>query len=85
VEEGHLFTTRVPFFTGTTRAYHTLGTQCLTERRYTMVDLVVPELAKAIYEERIRDAEKAHRFSSYRRPGGLLAVLRSLLPYFIRS
>jgi hypothetical protein len=50
-----------------------------------MIDLVVPELAKAMYDERIRDAEKAHMVSSYRRPGGLPLVLRSLLPPFNRS
>jgi hypothetical protein len=50
-----------------------------------MVDFVVPELAKAVYEDRMRDAQKARRFLSPSRPGGLPSVLRGLLPVFNRS
>ena len=57
----------------------------MTERRYTMSDVVVPELARVMYEDRVRDAQKINRFSSYRRPSGLLSVLRSLLLSLVRS
>jgi hypothetical protein len=46
--------------------------------------MINPELAKAMVEDRIRDAQKTHRFSSDTRPRGLAAILRSLLPHFIR-
>ena len=59
--------------------------QYVTERRYTMSDIVVPELARVMYEDRVRDAERINRFSSYRRPSRLLTVLRSLLLPLIRS
>jgi hypothetical protein len=49
------------------------------------MDFVVPELAKAMYEERVRDAMKARRFSSPSMSAGLPSVLRSLLHVLHRS
>jgi hypothetical protein len=45
--------------------------------------MVVPELAKAMLEDRLRDAQKTRRFPSDPRPRGLAAVLRSMLPHFM--
>jgi hypothetical protein len=45
--------------------------------------MVNPELARAMVEERIRDAQKTHRFSSDPRPRRLSSILRSWLPHFI--
>ena len=50
-----------------------------------MSDVVVPELARVMYEDRVREAQEINRFSSYRRPSRLLSVLRSLLLPLIRS
>ena len=46
------------------------------------MDIVIPELASAVYKDRMRDAIKARRFSSPRRTEGLPSLLRSLLRLF---
>jgi hypothetical protein len=44
--------------------------------------MVVPELAKAMVEDRLRDAQKTRRFPGDARPRGLAAMLRSFFPHF---
>jgi hypothetical protein len=46
------------------------------------MDIVVPELANAVYEDRVRDATKARSVSTPRRTKGLPSLLRSLLHLF---
>ena len=46
------------------------------------MDIVVPELANAVYEDRIRDATKTRRVSTPRRIKGLPSLLRSLIHLF---
>ena len=50
-----------------------------------MSDIVLPELANAMYKERVRDADKDRRFSERRKPGSLTAFLRSLQFLFTRA
>ena len=46
------------------------------------MDIVVPELANAVYEDRVRDAIKALKVSTPSKPEGLASLLRSLLHLF---
>ena len=46
------------------------------------MDIVVPQLANAVYEDRIRDAEKARRFSIPTRDNRLTFMLKNLLHLF---
>jgi hypothetical protein len=50
-----------------------------------MADIVLPELADAVYRDRIRDAKKNRKFSDSRETGRLPLVLRNLLLLFARS
>jgi hypothetical protein len=50
-----------------------------------MSDIVLPELANAVYEERLRDAEKARQDSAAKRTGALASVLRSLIHLFAQT
>ena len=50
-----------------------------------MSDIVLPELANAMYEERVRDADKSRRFSGPRKTGALTSFLRSLQIFFTRA
>jgi hypothetical protein len=46
------------------------------------MDIVLPELAQAVYADRVRDAQRTHGFSSSSGTGRLSSVLRSLLSRF---
>lgn len=46
------------------------------------MDIVVPQLANAVYEDRIRDALRARRFSIPTRSNSLPLILRNLLHLF---
>ena len=46
------------------------------------MDIVLPELAQAVYADRVRDAQKLHGFSGSPGNGRLSSVLRSLLSRF---
>ena len=81
VEEGHLVVVMVPFFVGSIRASHA-ETKCQMNRRYKTMDIVLPELAQAVYADRVRDAQKLHGFSGSPGNGRLSSVLRSLLSRF---
>ena len=50
-----------------------------------MSDIVLPELANAVYEERVRDADKTGRFSIPRKSGRLPSLLRGLQLLFTRA
>jgi len=50
-----------------------------------MSDIVLPELANAVYEERLRDAEKARQDSAAKRTGAPASVLRSLIHLFAQK
>jgi len=50
-----------------------------------MSDIVLPELACAVYADRVRDAKKTHRFSAARISDALVLVLKRLLLLFARS
>jgi hypothetical protein len=50
-----------------------------------MSDIVLPELANAVYEERVRDADKNRWFSERRKTGTLTSFLRSLQILFTRA
>jgi hypothetical protein len=50
-----------------------------------MSDIVLPELANAVYAGRIRDAKRNRRFSVAKRNGAPASVLRSLLFFFART
>ena len=46
------------------------------------MDMVVPELANAVYEDRLRDAIKARGMPTPRKVKGLPSMLRNLLHIF---
>jgi hypothetical protein len=46
------------------------------------MDIVVPQLANAVYEDRIRDAVRARRFSIPTRSKRLPSMLKNLLHLF---
>ena len=50
-----------------------------------MSDIVLPELANAMYKERVRDADKDRGFSEGRKTGALTSFLRSLQFLFTRA
>jgi hypothetical protein len=50
-----------------------------------MSDIVLPELVNAVYEERLRDAEKTRQKSVAKRTGAPASVLRSLIHLFART
>jgi hypothetical protein len=49
-----------------------------------MSDIVLPELVNAVYEERLRDAEKSRRTSTPAKADVSASVLRSLIHLFAR-
>lgn len=50
-----------------------------------MADIVLPELADAVYKDRIRDVNRNRRFSGMLETGKLPSVLRTLIHFFARS
>jgi hypothetical protein len=50
-----------------------------------MSDIVLPELVNAVYEERLRDAEKSRRTSTPDKADASASVLRSLIHLFARA
>jgi hypothetical protein len=50
-----------------------------------MSDIVLPELANAVYDERLRDAEKTRQNSGVNKTNAPVSVLRSLIHLFARS
>lgn len=50
-----------------------------------MADIVLPELANAVYRDRLRDAEKNRKRSDATETGRLPSVLKNLLVLFARS
>jgi len=50
-----------------------------------MSDIVLPELASAVYEDRVRDAKKTHRFSAARISDVSASILKRLLLLFAGS
>ena len=71
----------VPFFVGS--AGHLATTP--NEGRFKMSDIVLPELANAVYADRVRDAKRPRLFSVTKRNSAPASVLKSLLFFFART
>jgi hypothetical protein len=50
-----------------------------------MSDIVLPELASAVYADRVRDAKKTHRFLAARISDVPVLILKRLLLLFAHS
>jgi len=50
-----------------------------------MTDIVLPELADAVYKDRIRDAKRNRRVSGMPETRSLPSVLRALIHFFAPS